>query len=92
VLEAELTHDFGYVKGETPGQAAGQRRENYRNGSSKKPLLYEDGKLEIDIARDRTGEFEPQFIRKGQKRFGGFDPKIIAMYAWTVRSRPASSI
>ena len=30
---------------------------------------------------DRTGEFEPQFIRKGQKRFGGFDTKIIAMYA-----------
>jgi putative transposase len=33
------------------------------------------------IARDRTGEFEPQFIRKGQKRFGGFDTKIIATYA-----------
>ena len=81
MLEAELTHDLGYGKGETPGQAAGQRRENYRNGSRKKTLLSEDGKLEIDIARDRTGEFEPPFIRKGQKRFGGFDSKIIAIYA-----------
>src|SRR5882724_2756042 len=82
VLGAELTHYLGYEKGEAPpGQAEGQRRENYRNGSSKKTLLSEGGKLEIDIARDRTGEFEPQFIRKGQKRFGGFDTKIIAMYA-----------
>jgi putative transposase len=64
VLEAELTHYLGYGKGEAPEQAEGRRRENYRNGSSKKTLLSEDGKLEIDIARDRTGEFEPQFIRK----------------------------
>ena len=76
----ELTHYLGYGKGEAPDQAEGQRLMNYRNGSSKKTLLSEDGKLEIDIARDRTGEFEPQFIRKGQKRFGGFDTKIIAMY------------
>jgi transposase-like protein len=91
VLGAELTHYLGYGKGEAPEQAEGQRRENYRNGSSKKTLLSEDGKLEIDIARDRTGEFEPQFIRKGQKRFGGFDTKIIAMYAqgMTVRSDQA---
>jgi hypothetical protein len=81
VLGAELTHYLGYGKGEAPQQAEGQRRKNYRNGSSKKTLLSEDGKLEIDIARDRTGKFEPQFIRKGQKRFGGFDAKIIAMYA-----------
>jgi putative transposase len=36
-------------------------------------------KLEIQVPRDRTGEFDPQFIRKGQRRFGGFDQKIIAM-------------
>ena len=81
VLGAELTHYLGYGKGAAPAQLEGQRRENYRNGSSKKTLLSEGGKLEIDIARDRTGEFEPQFIRKGQTRFGGFDTKIIAMYA-----------
>jgi putative transposase len=72
---------LGYAKGEAPKHEEGQRRENHRNGSSKKTLISEEGKLEIEVARDRTGEFEPQFIRKGQKRFGGFDTKIIAMYA-----------
>src|SRR6201984_976087 len=81
VLEAELTHYLGYAKGEAPKQEEGQRRENHRKGSSQKTLISEEGKLEIEVARDRTGEFEPQFIRKGQKRFGGFDTKIIAMYA-----------
>ena len=81
VLGAELTHYLGYAKGEAPKQEEGQRRENHRNGSSKKTLISEEGKLEIEVARDRSGEFEPQFIRKGQKRFGGFDTKIIAMYA-----------
>src|ERR1700747_2445479 len=81
VLGAELTHYLGYAKGEAPKQEEGQRRENHRKGSSQKTLISEEGKLEIEVARDRTGEFEPQFIRKGQKRFGGFDTKIIAMYA-----------
>ena len=45
------------------------------------PRPIQDGKLEIEVPRDRTGEFDPQFIRKGQRRFGGFDQKIIAMYA-----------
>jgi putative transposase len=44
-------------------------------------LISEGGHLAIEVPRDRAGEFEPQFIRKGQKRFGGFDAKIIAMYA-----------
>src|SRR3981189_1382132 len=81
VLGAELTHYLGYAKGEAPKQEEGQRRENHRNGSSKKTLSSEEGKREIAVARDRSGEFEPQFIRKGQKRFGGLDTKIIAMYA-----------
>jgi transposase-like protein len=84
VLGAELTHYLGYARGEAPQQEAGQRRENHRNGSTKKTLISEEGKLEIEVARDRSGEFEPQFIRKGQKRFGGFDTKIIAMYARAV--------
>jgi putative transposase len=79
VLGAELTHYLGYAKREAPKQEEGQRREKHRNGSSKKTLISQEGKLEIEVARDRSGEFEPQFIRKGQKRFGGFDTKIIAM-------------
>src|ERR1700758_4017515 len=81
VLGAEMTHYLGYEKGQAPRVGAEQKRENHRNGTSKKTLVSEDGKLEIEVPRDRSGEFEPQFVRKGQRRFGGFDSKIIAMYA-----------
>jgi putative transposase len=81
ILSGEMTHYLGYAKGEAPKLEEGQVRQNHRNGGSKKTLVSEDGKLEIEVPRDRAGEFEPQFIRKGQKRFGGFDTKIIAMYA-----------
>lgn len=81
VLGAEMTHYLGYEKGQAPKAQAEEKRENHRNGTSKKTLVSEDGKLEIAVPRDRAGEFEPQFIRKGQRRVGGFDSKIIAMYA-----------
>ncbi len=81
VLGAEMTHYLGYEKGQAPKGEAGRKGENHRNGSSKKTLLSEDGRLEIEVPRDRAGDFEPQFIRKGQRRFGGFDAKIIALYA-----------
>jgi len=81
VLGVEMTHYLGYEKGQAPKLEAKQERANHRNGTSKKTIVSEDGKLELEVPRDRTGEFEPQFIRKGQRRFGGFDSKIIAMYA-----------
>jgi len=81
VLGAEMTHYLGYEKGQAPQLESDEKRENHRNGTSKKTLVSEAGKLEIEVPRDRTGDFEPQFIRKGQRRFGGFDTKIIAMYA-----------
>ena len=68
ILGAEMTHYLGYEKGQAPSR--GQKPKNHRNGTSKKIRLREDGKLEM---------FDPQFIRKGQRRFGGFDQKIIAM-------------
>jgi hypothetical protein len=78
ILGGEMSHYLGYAKGQAPKLEAGQERNNYRNGSSKKTLINEEGQeLEIEIPRDRAGEFEPQFIPKGQKRFGGFDTKII---------------
>src|SRR6516165_1425844 len=81
ILGAEMTHYLGYEKDQAPQSEEGKKQKNYRNGTSKKTLLSEDGKLEIEVPRDRAGEFDPQFIRKGQRRFGGFDQKIIAMYA-----------
>jgi transposase-like protein len=76
-MEAELTGHLGYEKGDRSGKKA----SNHRNGSSKKTLIGEDGPVEIEVPRDREGTFEPQIIPKGQRRFDGFDQKIIAMYA-----------
>jgi putative transposase len=74
-LAGELTHHLGYEPGQEPPG------ENCRNGSSHKTILSEDGPLAIAVPRDRAGSFEPRLIAKGQRRFEGFDEKIIAMYA-----------
>lgn len=76
-LGAELSHHLGYVSGaEKPEEA-----NNHRNGTSGKTVLTEDGPLRIDVPRDREGSFEPVLIPKHERRFTGFDEKIIAMYA-----------
>ena len=76
-MGAELTNHLGYEKGDR----AGKKATNLRNGSSKKTLIGEDGAVEIEVPRDREGTFEPQIVKKGQRRFDGFDEKIVAMYA-----------
>jgi transposase-like protein len=76
-LQAELSHHLGYAEGEDKPEASA----NQRNGTSGKTVLTDDGPLRIDIPRDRAGQFEPQLIGKHERRFTGFDDKIIAMYA-----------
>ena len=56
-------------------------KANCRNGKTRKRVLSPDGSMEITVPRDRDGSFEPLMIRKGQRRFEGFDQRIIAMYA-----------
>jgi len=76
-LGAEMSHHLGYSPGaDKPAQAT-----NQRNGKSSKTVLTGDAALRIDIPRDRSGSFEPQIIGKYERRFTGFDDKIIAMYA-----------
>jgi transposase-like protein len=76
-LGAELTHHLGYAKGDAPVSEG----DNCRNGTSAKTLIGEGGKVAIAVPRDREGTFAPRLIAKGQRRFEGFDEKIIAMYA-----------
>ena len=76
-LGAELGHHLGYPSGETKPEAT----SNQRNGTSGKTVMTEDGPLRIDVPRDRDGSFEPLLIAKHERRFTGFDDKIIAMYA-----------
>jgi transposase-like protein len=76
-LGAELSHHLGYP----PGAAKPEDAGNHRNGSSAKTVLTEDGPLRIEVPRDREGSFEPLLIAKHERRFTGFDDKIVAMYA-----------
>jgi putative transposase len=76
-LSAELSDHLGYEKGDPKGKKTG----NSRNGHGSKRLTGEDGEMEIAVPRDRDSSFEPKIVKKGQKRFDGFDDKIISMYA-----------
>ena len=77
MLGGELTHHLGYP----PGGAKPADTTNQRNGTSGKTVLTDDGPLTLDIPRDRDGTFEPQLIGKHERRFTGFDDKILALYA-----------
>ena len=76
-LGAELSHHLGYA----PGAERPDGASNHRNGASAKTVLTDDGPLRIEVPRDRQGSFEPLLIGKHERRFTGFDDKIIAMYA-----------
>jgi len=76
-LGAELTHHLGYA----PGAVKPDETSNHRNGTSGKTVLTDDGPVALDVPRDRLGTFEPQLIGKHERRFTGFDDKIIALYA-----------
>jgi len=82
-LQGEMTHHLGYPKWSPAGKNTG----NSRNGKNSKKIKGEFGQMEIDVPRDRNGEFEPVIIPKGQSRFDGFDDKIISMYARGMSTR-----
>jgi putative transposase len=75
-LGAELGHHLGYPAGAVRPEDA----TNQRNGKSGKTVLTDDGPLRLEIPRDRDGSFAPILIPKHERRFTGFDDKIIAMY------------
>jgi transposase-like protein len=76
-LGAELSHHLGY----SLGDARPQDSANHRNGSTGKTVLTDGGPVRIEVPRDRAGSFEPLLIPKHERRFTGFDDKIVAMYA-----------
>jgi putative transposase len=82
-MEVELTDHLGYEPHQEPLGGAG----NTRNGSTPKTLLTEHGPVPIETPRDRDGSFEPRIVRKRQRRFEGFDEKILALYSRGLSTR-----
>ena len=76
MMQAELTEQLGYSKNES-GE---KETENRRNGKTSKTLRTDQGPMEIEVPRDRDGEFEPKVIPKHQREWRGFDDKILSMY------------
>lgn len=81
VLEAELTEHLGYEAHES---ATGTNR---RNGKGRKTIQGDSGEFEIAVPRDREGSFEPQLVKKRQRRVPGFDEKVLALYSGGLSTR-----
>lgn len=86
-LQGELTDLLGYPK----HQVAGRNSGNSRNGHSRKRVKTDESEIEVDIPRDRQGQFEPQLIAKHQTRWDGFDETILALYARGMSTRDIQS-
>jgi transposase-like protein len=82
-LEAELTDHLGYEPHEHKGHGTG----NNRNGKGNKTVQSETGAIDIDVPRDRNATFEPQLIKKRQRRLKGFDDKVLALYSRGLSTR-----
>ena len=76
-LNAELDHHLAGEGGTGNG----------RNGYGRKTVVTDTGKLDLQIPRDRQASFDPQLIAKYQRRFPGFDDKVISMYARGMSTR-----
>ena len=74
-MHAELTHHLGYEKHSAEGKGSG----NSRNRKSAKTLKGDFGEVEIEVPRDRKGSFEPKIVPRHQRRFNGFDDKILSI-------------
>jgi putative transposase len=86
-MQVELTDHVGYEPHlEPPGGAA-----NTRNGSTPKTLITEQGPVRVDTPRDRDGSFAPKIVKKRQRRFVGFDDKILALYSRGLSVRDISA-
>ena len=77
-LNEEMTEHLGYEKRDPAGAGSA----NIRNGTRAKTVLTEaSGPVEIEVPRDRAGTFEPQIVRKRQRRLNGVDEVVLSLYA-----------
>lgn len=83
MMQGELSAELGYEKYEAQGRNSG----NSRNGSYKKTVKTSAGDVEVEIPRDRQGDYEPQIVKKYQTSSNELEDKIIAMYAKGMTTR-----
>ncbi|KNY29846.1 transposase mutator type [Pseudobacteroides cellulosolvens ATCC 35603 = DSM 2933] len=86
LLEAELEVNLGYSK-EEPNK---KNTDNSRNGYTPKTLKSEFGEVEIQVPRDRKGEFQPKIVPKYQRNVTGIEDKVISLYASGMSTRDIS--
>ncbi|NPV71150.1 MAG: transposase [Firmicutes bacterium] len=77
VLEAEMTDHLGYTKNSPEGDNSG----NSRNGYSRKTFKTRQGEVEVEVPRDRNGEFEPRVVKKYERNASELEDQIVAIYA-----------
>jgi putative transposase len=78
-----MTHHLGYP----PKAPEGKNSGNSRNGKTSKRVKTGAADVTLEIPRDRNGEFEPQLVKKHQRRLPGFDDKVLALYARGLTTR-----
>ena len=91
VMEAELDTELGYDKqARRSDPESAEMSKNYRNGYSKKTIKTQLGKVQVNVPRDRNGEYEPQIIGKYSRNADGMEEKIISLYAAGMSTRDIS--
>ena len=83
-MKAELTHELGFEKND---KSSLKETGNRRNGTSSKTIKSKHGEIELAVPRDRQAEFEPQIIKKHQRRFEEFDDLILSLYSRGLSTR-----
>lgn len=87
MLEAELDTHLGYEKHDDNNKST----ENRRNGHSSKSVRSDYGEVDIDVPRDRSGDFAPVIVKKGQRNVTGIEDQIIALYSKGISTRDIQS-
>jgi len=85
LLEAELDEELGYDRYSHQDDSS-----NYRNGKSTKRVRTDLGEIELDVPRDRNGEFEPQIVQKHANDLSGIEDKVISIYGKGMSQRDIS--
>ena len=87
MLEAEMDQKLGYSKYDYQNKET----DDSRNGYSKKTVTSSLGEIDLDIPRDRKGEFEPQVVKKNQTDISNIEDQILSMYAKGMTTRDISA-